>query len=263
MYRYGIVTPETVKFTEAMAPFARQAASEGNLAQFLAYSFLMFTTKFPMDDEDGYEEPHPEANLEAKLFHLRREKEYHMDVLGSIAWECYTCSSISLPCTWWEYVHTPAEEREHIDSTLRPLYEEAHERRVKEKAAEEKRRAEAEAERLRLEDKEDERAWLAFAMAPFTEPAPPSKSTLGLSLDTPIIIDSDEDEDINGKTTLMATLDTPIIVDGHKDPNDIHGQTEQVIRRCRRQARRLRKTVREVRSELKLSGGEPKGLNSL
>ncbi|KAJ2912544.1 hypothetical protein MD484_g7875, partial [Candolleomyces efflorescens] len=259
MHRYGIVTPETIKFTEAMAPFARQAASEGTLAEFLAYSFLMFTTKFPMDDEDGYEDPHPKANLKAKLFHLRREKEYHMDVLGSIAWECYTCSSISLPCTWWEYVHTPAEEREHIDSTLRPLYEEAHERRVKQKAAEEKRRAEAEEERLRLEDQEDERAWLAFAMAPYTEPAPPPKSTPGLSLDHPIIIDSDDDD---GETTL-STLNTSIIVDGNKDLNDIHDQTEQVIRRCRRQARRLRKTVREARSGLELSDGKPKGLNGL
>lgn len=53
-------------------------------------------------------------------------------------------------------------------STLRPLYETAQERRAQEEAAEEQRRAEAEAERLRLEDEEDQKAWVAWGTAAVT-----------------------------------------------------------------------------------------------
>ncbi|KAJ2911475.1 hypothetical protein MD484_g8938, partial [Candolleomyces efflorescens] len=162
MTPYG--TPEELEWIQTAAPFARQAASEGpgRLETFISYTFLRYITRFPCDDPEGREDSHPEVRLARCI----REKEFTMDLLDNIAWECYTCANISLPVTWTEYVGTAPDERGPFDRDIRAQYEQLRIRR----AEEERCRAMEELERARLADEEDARLWREWATAPCSPP---------------------------------------------------------------------------------------------
>jgi hypothetical protein len=75
MSRYG--SPKELEFIDTVAPFARQAASEGPgaLERFIGYVFLMYLKRFPTGpDPEGRNDWHPE--VEAAL--RRREREFTM-----------------------------------------------------------------------------------------------------------------------------------------------------------------------------------------